>query len=152
MAEIRHRIGIKAPINEVYKTLSTIEGNAGWWTQDTTGSSTIGGTIRFVFKTPEGSEKGAFEMEVSALEENKKVQWKVTSGPEEWIGTLISFNLSQGQDQTIIIFTHDKWREANDHMAHCSMKWATFLLSLKQFVETGKGMPSPHDLKIDDWN
>jgi hypothetical protein len=32
------------------------------------------------------------------------------------------------------------------------MKWATFLLSLKELVETGHGKPSPHDLKIDNWN
>jgi len=32
------------------------------------------------------------------------------------------------------------------------MKWATFLLSLREYVETGTGKPSPHDLKIDNWN
>jgi hypothetical protein len=32
------------------------------------------------------------------------------------------------------------------------MKWATFLLSLRALVETGAGLPSPRDLKIDDWN
>jgi len=37
-------------------------------------------------------------------------------------------------------------------MAHCSMKWATFLLSLREFVETGTGKPSPRDIKIDNWN
>ena len=32
------------------------------------------------------------------------------------------------------------------------MKWATFLLSLREYVQTGAGRPSPNDLKIDDWN
>jgi hypothetical protein len=32
------------------------------------------------------------------------------------------------------------------------MKWATFLLSLRELLETGKGRPSPDDLKIDNWN
>jgi hypothetical protein len=32
------------------------------------------------------------------------------------------------------------------------MKWATFMLSLKQLVETGTGRPSPVDFKIDNWN
>jgi hypothetical protein len=32
------------------------------------------------------------------------------------------------------------------------MKWAIFLLSLKQLVETGEGRPSPNDIKIDNWN
>ncbi len=29
------------------------------------------------------------------------------------------------------------------------MKWATFLLSLKDYVETGRGRPFPNDLKIE---
>jgi hypothetical protein len=32
------------------------------------------------------------------------------------------------------------------------MKWATFMLSLKDLVEKGQGRPSPRDVKIDDWN
>ena len=37
-------------------------------------------------------------------------------------------------------------------MHHCNTKWAMFLMSLKSLVETGKGLPSPHDVKIDNWN
>ena len=54
--------------------------------------------------------------------------------------------------QTVIVFGHRNWREAVEFMAHCSMKWATFLLSLRELVETGRGKPSPDDLKIDNWN
>lgn len=45
-----------------------------------------------------------------------------------------------------------KAREAVEFTAHCSMKWAIFLLSLKQLAENGSGMPSPDDVKIDDGN
>jgi hypothetical protein len=37
-------------------------------------------------------------------------------------------------------------------MAHCSMKWAVFLMSLRDLVETGTGKPAPQDVKIDNWN
>ena len=33
MADIIHRVGIKAPISKVYAALSTVEGVAGWWTK-----------------------------------------------------------------------------------------------------------------------
>jgi hypothetical protein len=33
-------------------------------------------------------------------------------------------------------------------MAHCSARWAYFLLSLKGLAETGKGTPFPEDLKF----
>jgi hypothetical protein len=30
----------------------------------------------------------------------------------------------------------------------CSMHWAIYLLSLKEFVETGKGRPHPYDMPV----
>ena len=86
------------------------------------------------------------------LEPGKRVQWRFTAGPEEWVGTDLTFELSRDGDQTLIVFGHCNWREAVEFMAHCSMKWATFLLSLRELLETGKGKPSPDDLKIDNWN
>ena len=68
------------------------------------------------------------------------------------MGTDVTFELTQTDDTTLVLFGHRNWREAVDFTAHCSMKWATFLLSLRDLVETGKGKPAPHDLKIDDWN
>ena len=31
------------------------------------------------------------------------------------------------------------WREDGEFRAHCSTKWASFLLSLRDLVETGRG-------------
>jgi hypothetical protein len=59
---------------------------------------------------------------------------------------------TQDGDMTVLLFGHRNWREPIEFTAHCSMKWAVFLLSLRDFVETGKGRPSPNDLKIDNWN
>lgn len=74
------------------------------------------------------------------------------AGPEEWISTEVTFDLHQEEDYTIVLFAHKNWREEVEFKAHCSMKWAIFMLSLKEFVETGKGKPSPYDIKIDNWN
>lgn len=152
MVDIIHRVGIKAPVSEVYKALSTVEGIAGWWTQDTSGTSQIGEKIVVRFHTPEGQEVGSMEMAVKALEPNKKVHWHFTGGPEEWIDTDVIFDLRQEEDYTIVLFGHRNWREAVEFTAHCSMKWAIFMLSLKELVETGQGKPSPRDIKIDNWN
>ena len=40
------------------------------------------------------------------------------------------------------------WREETGMFAHCSTKWAVFLLSLKDLLETGKGRPAPDDVPI----
>jgi uncharacterized protein YndB with AHSA1/START domain len=158
MVDIIHRIGIKASPADVYAALSTVDGVAGWWTRATTGDSSVGGvvTVRFHGRGADGhgplTEKGSMDLEVAGLDPGREVRWRVAAGPEEWIGTDVTFTLSPGDGQTLVLFSHRRWREATEFTAHCSMKWATFLLSLRALVETGHGRPSPDDVKIDNWN
>jgi uncharacterized protein YndB with AHSA1/START domain len=152
MVHINHRVGIKAPLEKVYEALSTVKGISGWWTKDTSGNSEPGGTITVKFNSSDGKEIGRMNMEVKSLEPGKKVHWTFTSGPEEWIGTDAIFDLHAEGDYTIVLFSHRNWKEQVEFTSHCSMKWAIFLLSLKEMVETGKGRPSPDDIKIDNWN
>lgn len=152
MADIIHRIGFKVPAAEVYLAVSTLEGLSRWWTEEVKGESRPGGKIEFTFRNPAGDIIGKMVMEVTGLDAGKSVQWRCVDGPPDWIGTRFTFELSRQDDQTILIFGHRNWAEASESMAHCSMKWAVFLLSLKDYVQTGKGRPSPGDLKIDNWN
>jgi len=152
MVDIIHRIGIKFPTTQVYKALTSLEGLAQWWTEEIQGDGQIGGKIEFCFRSNTGELLGKMVMEVRELNADKSVGWRCVDGPAEWIGTDITFHLSQQDNQTIVLFGHRNWREAVEFTSHCSMKWATFLLSLREYVETGKGKPSPHDLKIDNWN
>jgi uncharacterized protein YndB with AHSA1/START domain len=152
MMDIVHRIGIKAPAAQVYAALATIDGLSGWWTTDTTGSAEPGGHVAFRFHTAAGDEIGGFGMDVIEQTPEHAVHWQVKDGPVEWVGTHIEFVLSRQDDHTIVMFGHRDWREPGEFMAHCSTKWATFLLSLRDLVETGRGQPAPHDLKISNWH
>jgi len=152
MADILHRIGIKAPAAQVYKALTTLEGLGRWWTEEVVGDTQAGGEVEFRFRTKTGDLLGGMTMVVQELKEDKDVRWRCTEGPKEWVGTEITFQLSEQDGQTIVLFGHRNWREAVEATYHCSMKWATFLLSLREYLETGTGKPSPHDLKIDNWN
>ena len=152
MADIIHRIGIKSPISNVCEAVSTVDGVAGWWTKETTGTSGPGGSMKTRFSSSTDAELGKMEFELLTLTTDKEVRWRFTAGPDEWIGTDVTFTLSEADGMTVVLFGHRNWREAVEFTAHCSMKWATFLLSLRQLLETGKGQPSPDDLKIDNWN
>jgi uncharacterized protein YndB with AHSA1/START domain len=152
MVNIVHRIGIKSPASKVYKALTSLDGLAHWWTEEVQGDEKIGGKIEFTFKSKTGAPIGAMVMQVQELIDQKDVRWRCVDGPKEWIGTDITFQLSEKDNQTIVLFGHRNWREEVEFTYHCSMKWATFLLSLREYVETGKGKPSPNDLKIDNWN
>lgn len=152
VVNIIHKIGIKAPLAKVYDAVSTATGVAGWWTRDTTSTEKVGGKLKSRFLGKDGTEIGFVNYETTRLEPNREVRWHVTDGPPEWIETDVTFELTQDGDMTIVIFGHRNWKEPVEFMAHCSMKWAVFLLSLRDLVETGKGKPAPEDLKIDNWN
>src|SRR5690349_8415239 len=129
MADIIHRIGIKAPVAKVYSAVATAEGVAGWWTRDTTGSVKQGGRVNVRFQK-DGKQIGQMEFDMTKLDDNREVRWRFSAGPPEWIGTEATFQLIQEGDMTILVFGHRNWKEPVEFMAHCSMKWAVFLLSL----------------------
>ena len=147
MSDILHRVGIKSSASGTYRALTTLQGLAGWWTTDTRGSCDVGGVIEFHFGT-----RGRVDMKVLELDSDKRVVWQVVDGPADWIGSKVSFELKQEGEQTTLLFAHRGWQEPSEFMHHCSTKWATFLMSLKEFVETGSGRPAPHDVQIGDWH
>jgi len=151
MIDILHRVGVKAPLDEVYKALATREGIAGWWTTDTTGDSKVGGMLKTLFSV-DGKVLGGFDLAVRELVPGKRVLWQVIEGPAEWIGTKIDFQLRQEGAYSIVMFKHEGWKQPVEFMHHCSTKWAIFLMSLKSLVETGKGNPSPDDVAIGDFH
>jgi uncharacterized protein YndB with AHSA1/START domain len=143
MVDILHRVGVKSPRpDEVYAALTTVDGLAGWWTDDTSGDADIGGVLRFRFPP------GGFDMEVVEQRPGERVSWKVVDGPVEWVGTTIDWDLRQDGDWTIVLFRPGGWAEPVEFMHHCSTKWATYLMSLKALVETGTGAPSPRDVHV----
>lgn len=141
--QIQHEVGIKATPDEVYKALTDPRQLARWWTSDTRGKSEVGGHLEFWF----GEFRQKFE--VTALKPRELVRWKGSrEGTDEWIGTEIGFRLKPDGKQTLVRFTHSNWKGDTDFLAHCSTKWAVFLLSLKDLLEKGKDQPYPEDVQI----
>lgn len=146
MAEIHHRLVIRAPIERVYEALTTVEGLRRWWTTDVNGApDEAGAVVQFRFGTM------GPDMRVEALTRPTRVEWLCVNHArqaEEWIGTRFAFALSEANGAVVVRFQQSGWRGASDFLAHCSTKWATFLLSLRESVETGAGRPFPYDLQI----
>jgi uncharacterized protein YndB with AHSA1/START domain len=138
MPDILHRVGIRSTPEKVFEALSTIKGLSHWWVVGTKGNAKHGGIIHFGFA----------DMRVVELKPNELVKWKCVEGPKEWLDTDLTFQLKARKDQTLVLFTHANWKKPVEFMHHCSTKWATFLLSLRDWVERADGRPSPYDLKI----
>ena len=144
MHDINHRVGIKASAEKIYELLTTDAGLSKWWTNDVSGAGDVGSVIEFRF------DGGGPDFTVSELIPNKLVRWAHSGNvPEDWMGTEISYQLEEQGDQTFVRFMHTNWKESSEFLAHCSTKWAIFMLSLKDAAETGRGKPFPDDIQID---
>jgi uncharacterized protein YndB with AHSA1/START domain len=143
MAEINHQVGIKAPPKKIFELLTTDRGLSQWWTNDVSGAGEVGSVIAFRFGG------GGPDFSVAELAPNRLVRWKHHGNmPDQWEGTEVLFEISEDGSQSLVRFTHANWKEPTDFLAHCSTKWAVFLLSLKDALELGKGRPYPDDIHI----
>ncbi len=146
MSDIRHHLGIDAPQAQVHQALTTRDGLAAWWTQDTRGEAGEGGKLAFYF----GGEDAAAVMAVEEVTADRVV-WRCVEGPDEWLDTTFTFELDHADGETMVLFTNAGWREPVTFQAHCSTKWGYFLLELKSALEGGRAHPYPHDRKISSW-
>jgi uncharacterized protein YndB with AHSA1/START domain len=137
MPDILHRVGIAVEPTRVFEALTTVDGIRHWWSEDALGDA---------------SEGGAFQFRSNRLEvvqaDPSLVAWRYSGPAKEWEPTEITFRLEWRDSQTIVLFKQAGWVEPVEFMHHCSTKWATFLLSLKAYVENGEGRPEPRDTKI----
>ena len=124
---------------------------AAWWAEDAHGEREAGGTVKVRF-TNNGQEIGAMEMKLSSLFQASSCCGGSSPAPPNGSALHARFALKQEGDYCIVLFTHEGWKERVEFTSHCSTKWAVFLMSLKALLETGKGQPNPHDVRIDNWN
>lgn len=143
MANICLTFGTKTPASVLTSALNTIDGLSAWWTGGTSGDTGKGGEIAFRF-----GDAGGFDMKVIESEDNR-ITWECTGGPDEWVGTRIDFLIIPEESHTQLMFKHQDWAKETPFFHHCSMKWATFMLSLKSYVEGGPGHAFPNDIKIE---
>lgn len=144
MVDILHRIGARGVTPDAaYQAVATRAGVASWWIGDTTGDDAVGGTLQF------GAGIAGTMVEKRPGEH---VDWQITAGPKEWVGTHVTFDIRADGEYTIVLFSHSGWAQPVEFMHHCSTKWGVFLISLKQLLETGTGAPTPGDVHIDNWS
>lgn len=143
MPNICLTFGTTHPAEDIYHALTTLDGLRAWWTNDVQGESDEGKVLTFTF-----GSNGGFDMQV-IRNNDRGIYWKCVNGPEDWVGTQIEFEIHQQREHSQLMFRHTGWDSENSFFHHCSTKWATFLLSLRDYVEKGVGRPYPNDTKIE---
>jgi uncharacterized protein YndB with AHSA1/START domain len=140
MADIRHSVPIKAAPEAVYKAITEPGGLRSWWTTDLEAEAVQGGLDVFRF---EGG-RVQMRMRVKSLSPGKRVRWQVEEpAPPEWEGTEISWDLSETNGGTTLLFAHRGWKSVDNSFPFINYSWGYYLVSLVRYLEEGKGFP--HD-------
>lgn len=143
MPEIHQLVGVKASPAKVFAAVATAKGVSGWWSKTVKGEVAQGKTFDVVFDTAK------IRLKVTVLKKEKKVVWKPVKDDYGMERTTISFEITKKGNETILKMAHTGFKGKPDFFfSFMSMKWATFMLSLKDYIEKGKGRPFPRDVYI----
>ncbi len=145
MSELMHLIKIRAAQDKVYQALSTADGIRNWWTRDAALDSKVGGTGEFGFH----GHQMVITVKVAELAPPRHVAWDaVSSTGGGFDGTSMSFDLKSEEGTTSVLFAHRGFKAGSDTIASATTRWGFYLLSLKRYLETGKGTPNPEDTEL----
>lgn len=137
-ADYQKTIRVNARPGALFDALTTGSGLTAWWTP-TTGSGDTGGELKFFFDPPEPCV-----MHVDRATRPNFVQWTVTECGflPDWVGTRPTFTVTPvdggGCD---LEFRHHGLTGELECIDDCSRGWDHFIESLRQYVESGRGMP-----------
>jgi len=135
MANIEHIQYISAPASAVYQVLASAEGLVEVWTQELQFVAEVGSVNEFRF----GNEVPT-KMKIITLVPDQRMEWRCVESDPEWIGTCVSFELSEKDGITSVVLQHAGWREVTEFYRFCNYNWAIFLLSLKEWCEGREGI------------
>ncbi|RKR10101.1 uncharacterized protein YndB with AHSA1/START domain [Flavobacterium sp. 90] len=136
MEKIEHINYIKSPISTVFKALTTEEGLGAFWTEKLIVKPELGFINEFNF-----GDNDLTKMKITELSPNKRIVWECIESDPEWVGTKISFDLTEKDGVTSVVLKHFDWRDLTEFYQWCNYNWAMFLLSLKNYCEDGDGTP-----------
>jgi uncharacterized protein YndB with AHSA1/START domain len=139
MQDVMHLIKIHAPAERVYAAITTADGIRQWWTRDAAIEPEVGATGEFGFY----AKRFVAKVTVAELSPATCVRWKVANAA--WPGNDIEFNLKTDGTATTLLFAHRGFPRADEGFASATTRWGFYLLSLKQYLQTGRGTPNPDD-------
>jgi uncharacterized protein YndB with AHSA1/START domain len=138
--DFHHRFELAAPIEAVYEAIATPDGVRGWWTADADIATEVGGVSRVRF-----GGAGWTNLRVDRLDRPHRIEWACVAQDnpnftpsDEWMGTTISFELSEIEGGTGLQLTHHGLTSLNC-IDVCESGWRHHVgQSLKKLVERGE--------------
>jgi len=140
MTIVHHRVGIAATPEQIFACLTEPDKLTGWWAS----TAETAENLRLGF-----SGLTTLEFDIVQCQPPERLRLRCTGEPEIWSGASLEFRTEPAQHQTYLFLTHSKESASDTDFLYFNTKWPLFLVSLKDFVETGAGRPYPNDQRID---
>jgi uncharacterized protein YndB with AHSA1/START domain len=148
VATIYHQVRTNAPILNVYRAVSAVNGIAHWWNKPTATQMDVGS----VLELNPGAQHGVLRMKVLELLPDRRVEWECisthpeTSPASEWTGTHVVFEITESvpmvfeitrrRHMAVLDFRHSGWDETSKYFGFCNFGWGEALLKLKKRCES----------------
>lgn len=130
MNHIYHDLKIDAQAPKIFKALSTKDGMEAWWPKIVSKQFALGSEVQFYF-----TEQYNWKAEVISLEANRHIHFKMIDADEDWLNTLLKFDILQKDDYCILQLSHLNWVENNHHFRRTNYCWAFYLKMIKDYAE-----------------
>lgn len=143
MADIFHDFPIKAPIDQVFRGVSTAEGLDTWWTKGSSGSPQEGAEYQLSF----GPEYD-WSAKVTRCAPDTEFELEMVRADSDWTGTRIGFRLEHQDGLTWVRFHHTGWPSVNEHYRISCCCWAMYLRVLRRHLEHGESVPYESRLDV----
>ncbi|MDB5124149.1 MAG: Activator of Hsp90 ATPase 1-like protein [Mucilaginibacter sp.] len=137
-------------VNQTPKeAFNAINNVRGWWSEEIEGGTNkLNDEFKYHFE-----DIHSCKMKLIEVIPDKKVVWlvmenyfKFTQDKSEWIGTKISFEISEKDNKTQICFTHYGLVPEYECFEICRDAWTSYIQnSLGSLISTGKGQPNGKD-------
>lgn len=139
--EIVLAVEIPASPGDVFRTVTTQEGLASFWTSDVDAEPSVGAELRFGF--PDAPVDLA--MVVTALDEARRVEWECPGPWPSWAGTRVEWTITgAGDAKSMATFVQRGWDDAvsDTELGSVALVWARILMALAAHLETGESVPA----------
>ena len=131
---------------EIFNAINNIR---GWWSENIEGDT---GKLNSEFLY-HYQDVHICKIRITELVPDKKVSWhvldnhfKFTKDKSEWIGTKIIFDISEKDNKTQVVLTHQGLVPEYECFDICRDAWTNYIQnSLRSLISTGKGKPNAKD-------
>ena len=137
MSAIVEELTIAAAPESVWGALTQQDEIVQWWAYEARVKPEVGSLGEFRFRPP----AGVLQFEVAELDQDEKVHWISRQGPPQWAGTSVTWQLEPVHNGTRVVFRHEGFENKDDVYEQTRGNWNYYLVSLKSYLETGKGAP-----------